>query len=94
VLFGTDAGDASGHHHGGWVGAAMPDRKLFDGLSFDPETIACMSEALAGAFAALGIADALDDRKVLLAKKIIELARTGERDPGRLKTIALKAFRQ
>jgi hypothetical protein len=72
----------------------MPDRKLFDGLSFDPGTIACMSEALAGAFAALGIADAPDDRKILLAKKIIELARTGERDPERLKTIALKAFRQ
>jgi hypothetical protein len=72
----------------------MSDRKGFDGLSFDPETITCMSEALAGVFTALGIADLPDDRKVPLAKKIIELARSGERDPERLRITALKAFRQ
>jgi hypothetical protein len=72
----------------------MSDRKLFDGHSFDPETIDVMSQALAGAFAALGITDKPDDAKVTLAKRIIDLARGGERDPERLKDAALKAFRQ
>jgi hypothetical protein len=75
-------------------GAAMSDRKLFGGTSFDPETIDIMGQALAGAFTALGITDKPDNLKILLAKVIIDLARAGERNPERLKATALKSMRQ
>ena len=61
--------------------------------SFDAETVESMSKALAGVLGALGLKDKNDDRIVLVAKKIIELASAGEHDAERLKVATLKAFR-
>jgi hypothetical protein len=72
----------------------MPIRPFIDGQSFEPETIKSMSEALAGALAALGLKDKNDDLTIVVAKKIIELARNGEHDPEQLRSAVLKSLRQ
>jgi hypothetical protein len=51
---------------------------------FDPETLAAMDEAFDAAFAAL---DDIGQPKIVrevIAQRIIEAAKRGERDPGRL----------
>jgi hypothetical protein len=72
----------------------MPIRKFLDGDAFDPEAIQSMAEALTGACRALGLADRDDPATRLVAIKIIELARQGERDPKLLEAGAVKALRQ
>jgi hypothetical protein len=72
----------------------MPMRPFLDGHAFEPEAITSMGEALAGALAALGLKDKDDDLTIIVAKKIIELARNGEHDPQRLKSAVLKSLRQ
>jgi len=73
----------------------MPIRVFLDGQSnFDAETIHDMSTALAGALTALGLVGKSDDLTVIVAKKIIELAKAGEHDPERLKAAVLKSLRQ
>jgi hypothetical protein len=73
----------------------MPIREFLDEhAAFDPETLQNMSKALAGVLAALGLTDKADDLVILVAKKIIELAKAGEHDSERLEAATLKAFRQ
>jgi len=73
----------------------MPIRAFLDGHStFDPEAIDNMSAALAGALTALGLVGKSDDLTIVVAKKIIELAKAGERNPERLKAAVLKSLRQ
>ena len=64
-----------------------------DHAQFDPEAIESMSKALAGVLSALELKDRPDDRIVVAAKKIIAIARTGERDPKRLQAGALARLR-
>jgi hypothetical protein len=71
----------------------MPIQKFLDGHAFDPETIQSMSEALTGARRALGLVDRDDPATRLVAIKIIELARNGERNAERLQAAALRAIR-
>lgn len=73
----------------------MPIRAFLDDhSSFDSEAIQNMSRALADALTALGLIGKSDDLTVVVAKKIIELAKAGERDPARLTAAVLKSFRQ
>jgi hypothetical protein len=72
----------------------VPIRNFLDGEAFEPETIHSMGEALTGACRALGLADRDDPATRLVATKIIELARAGERDPERLEGGVLRALRQ
>ena len=58
---------------------------------FDPEATHAMGLALVGACWALGPAGKSSDVKVRLALMIIDLAARGERDPGRLRTGALRS---
>jgi hypothetical protein len=58
----------------------MPIRKFLDDDIFDPEEIQTMNAALLGACKALGLKLPDDDETRVLAAKIIELARGGERD--------------
>jgi hypothetical protein len=51
-----------------------------------------MSAAFQGALNALGLMDRVDPLNELVAKKIIEIAKTGERNPGRLRGRALKSL--
>ena len=74
--------------------SVVPIRIFLDGHSaFDPEHIQSMSKALADALTTLGLAGKSDDLTIIVAKKIIELAKAGERDPERLKTETLRSLR-
>jgi hypothetical protein len=73
----------------------VPIRLLLDRDSiFDPEHIDSMSRALAGALTALGLIGGSHDLSIVVANRIIELARTGERDTVRLTSETLRSLRQ
>ena len=57
--------------------------------SYDPETVATLTAVLDQAFAALPPNQRVQERKTVLASKILCAASTGERDPVRLKAAAL-----
>jgi hypothetical protein len=60
---------------------------------FEPETLQNMIDALAATIRLVRLSEARSAEVTLLAaKKIIELARAGERDAERLKTAALDAL--
>ena len=71
----------------------MPIRPHLDGQRFDPETIRVMGLAFEMALIALRLADRGDLANQVIANKIIELAKAGERDPERLCDGVLKEFR-
>ena len=62
-------------------------------LTFDPEMTRAMGLAYDAARRDLGLADRFDGATQLVADTIIELARRGERDPGRLRAGAVNYFR-
>jgi hypothetical protein len=74
------------------VEAAVPIREYLDADAFDPETIKSMSDAMADVLAALGLKDKPDELNVVVAKRIIELAKSGEYDRERLKSAVLNSF--
>jgi len=57
--------------------------------AFDPETISLLGAALDQAFKTLPPDDQSQERKTLLASKILRAASSGERDPVRLRAAAL-----
>jgi len=59
----------------------MPITPFLDGNTFDPETRRAMGVAFEVGCAALGLADRGDPANGIVAKRIIELARAGERNP-------------
>jgi hypothetical protein len=58
--------------------------------SFGPEDIASMSAAYETALSKLKLVDRNDPAAMAVAKRIIELAKEGERDPARLCDQAVK----
>ena len=60
---------------------------------FGPETIAVLARALEEALHQLGLMDRNDPAVTMVAKRIIELAKRGERDPMRLRDQAVQSFR-
>ena len=56
---------------------------------FDPQAVKVLATAFDDACAALNVIDRADPRALIVAKKIIEHARCGERDPIRLREVAL-----
>src|SRR5262249_11714361 len=71
---------------------AMPIRQYLKGVdvtAFDPDAIRAMCDAFEGACRALQLTPDGEHVKRLLAKRIIALAACGERDPERLRTVAL-----
>ena len=72
-------------------GFAMAIASYLDGFDADPETKRVLHVALEMTRAALGLAD--DFANAIIAKQIVELARTGERHPGLLCEGALKNLR-
>jgi hypothetical protein len=62
--------------------------------TFGPKTIAALAAALEDTLCQLRLVDRNDPAVTMLAKKIIELARQGERDPIRLRNQAVQFFRQ
>jgi hypothetical protein len=68
---------------------SMAIYRLLRHTAFDPEMIACMTEAYEGALRVLRLANREDPLTEIIAKKIVELAQLGELDPVRLRTRTL-----
>jgi hypothetical protein len=72
------------------VGAAMPIHSLVKLGAFDPEAIAETSEALQAACEELGDIGQPASIREIVALRILQAARLGERDPVRLREAALR----
>jgi hypothetical protein len=70
----------------------MPIRQLLDSSAFNPEEVALLCDVFEDMLRALKLVDRSDPATSLIAKKIIELARQGERDPARLYDGVMKEF--
>ena len=73
------------------VNPAMPIRPYLEGHRFDAETTRLMGIAFETAVAALHTQGDVEPLRETIARIIIDLAKTGERDPERLCEAALKA---
>ena len=72
----------------------MPVEQRLSRHSFDPDDIKVLSGAFEGALRELKLVDRTDPAMQLAAKRIIELARQGERDPIQLRDGAVKGIRE
>ncbi len=72
----------------------MPITPFLDGQKFDPETKRVMGVAFEMTRAALRLTDRNDPIIEIIAKKIIELAKAGARNPDLLCERALKHLRE
>lgn len=72
----------------------MPLTKLLNDHqgAFDPDGIKAISEAFEKVCASLGLKDRGDAIAQLVAKKVIEAAQTGERDPLRIYQITMETL--
>jgi hypothetical protein len=70
----------------------MAVHHLFKNKPFGPEAIATMTSAYADVCRTLGVRDRDDAQANAVAKKIIEFAQRGERDPKRLREHVLQAL--
>jgi hypothetical protein len=61
--------------------------------SFDPEVVSAMATAYHAALKELGLSESDDAATRVVAKRIVELAALGERDPERLKAATLAALK-
>ena len=71
----------------------MPITPFLNGQAFDPDTVEAMGKAFVSTCEALGLNDRTDPLAELIAKKIIELAERGLRDPTALSLAARQEFR-
>jgi hypothetical protein len=72
----------------------MPIRFLLEeDHAFSPDEVKILVEAFEDTLRALDIADREDTLSIRVAKIIIGLAKDGERDPARLRGLALKSLR-
>ena len=71
---------------------AMTIHRLFENHAFGPDEITVLTSAFADALRRLHLADRADPATDVVAKKIIELAQRGERDPIRLSERAIQAL--
>ena len=71
----------------------MPIERLLQGRAFGPDEIKVLSSAFEAALIQLNLTDRTDPRAQAVAKRIIELAQQGERDPVRLREGGVKAAR-
>ena len=74
-------------------GIAVAIYRLLQTLVFEPEDIEKLAMAYEDALRALQLFDRDDPITEIIAKRIIEAARTGERDPAMLCTLAIKDLR-
>ena len=62
--------------------------------TFDPEAIKAMTAAFEAVCEALQLATRSDALTEIVARKVIEVAGTGERDPERLRDLVLLALKE
>ena len=72
----------------------MPIRQWVGDASFDPDEIDLLNEAFNDCLVSLGLTDRTDPLAEIVARKIIEVARQGERDPKRLCELATKDLKR
>jgi hypothetical protein len=72
----------------------MPIRRLVENEAFDPEAVQIIVAAFEDALGRLGLTNLEDPVVALVARRIITFAQQGERDPAKLRDLALKAIRQ
>ena len=70
----------------------MPIHRLLNDCAFDPETIEVLVTAFEAALRELRLTDRADPLTETVARKIIELAQRGERDPARLREYAVHSL--
>jgi len=70
----------------------MPIHRLLQNHVFDPDTIAVMGTAFEDALHELRLTDRADPATELVARKVIELAERGERDPARLRDQVVRSL--
>jgi hypothetical protein len=68
----------------------MPLLRLVGYHAFGPDEIAVMEAALEDALRELGLTDREDPATLMVAERIIEAAKQGERDPARLRDAGVK----
>jgi hypothetical protein len=66
--------------------------RLLQHSAFEPEHISAMAVAFEQALADLKLVDRTDPLTELIARKVIEIAQCGERDPIRLREQTVAAF--
>jgi hypothetical protein len=62
--------------------------------SFEPEEVAVLGKVFEDVLTTLGLADRKDPMTEMVAKKLVDLAIAGMRDPERLKALTIQAFTQ
>jgi hypothetical protein len=72
----------------------VPIRRLLENHVFGPDEIAVLTTAFEDTLRALRLTDRADPATEIIAKKIIELAQQGERDPVRLRERAIQFLSQ
>jgi hypothetical protein len=72
----------------------VPIVQLLRNGHFTPEDITALTVAFENALLTLGINDRTHPTVLLVAKRVIEVARQGERDPATLGTAVLESFKQ
>ena len=70
----------------------MPIYRHLQNSGFDPEQAKAVGQAFEQTLAALGLKDRSDPLVEIIATKIIEIGQHGERDAGRIRDQAIKAF--
>jgi hypothetical protein len=70
----------------------VPIYRLLKGSAFGPNEIEVLSNAFEEALRELNLVDRSDPATELVLKRIIDLARRGERDPVRLREGAVKGI--
>ena len=68
----------------------MVIRRMLQNIPMGPEDIARLVAAYEQALSELSLKDHNDSLKELIAKKIIEVAQTGVRDPAQISRLAIK----
>ena len=71
----------------------MPIRRLLASEAFSPEDIASISAAFEESLRALGLVDRTDPTVNLVARRMIQIAVCGERDPIVLRDAVLESFK-
>jgi len=61
---------------------------------FAPEEVAMLGKVFEDLLQTLGLVDRQDPMTEMVAKKLVELATSGIRDPDRLKALTIQAFTQ
>jgi hypothetical protein len=71
----------------------VPIYRLLQSSAFDADTVRLLGDAFEEVCLTLGLAERNDPLRDTVARKVIEIAQSGERDPSRLRDKTLEALR-